>query len=76
MKFLFKTRFYYKLVKSLAKKIGFSLIETELIKFNGWGLISQRDLISGQFLAMMYIWPSGLLMAFLKDIATHVFHCQ
>ena len=44
MKFFFKTRFFYKLVRSLAKKIGFSLIKTELIKFNGWGLISFRDL--------------------------------
>ena len=44
MKFLFKTKLYYKLVRSLAKKIGFSLIKTELIRFYGWGIISLRDL--------------------------------
>ena len=44
MKIFYKTKFFYKLVKSLAKKIGFSLVKTNLIKFNGWGLISQRDM--------------------------------
>lgn len=43
MQSFYNSRFFYKKVKSLAKKIGFSLIETNLIKFNGWGLISQRD---------------------------------
>lgn len=42
-KFL-NSRIYYRTVKSLAKKIGFSLFKTKLIKFNGWGLISERDL--------------------------------
>jgi len=44
MKIFYKTKFFYKLVKSLAKKIGFSLVKANLIKFNGWGLISQRDM--------------------------------
>lgn len=44
MKIFYRTKFFYKLVKSLAKKIGFSLIQANLVKFNGWGLISQRDM--------------------------------
>ena len=44
MKIFYKTKFFYKLVKSLAKKISFSLVKTNLIKFNGWGLIFQRDM--------------------------------
>jgi len=44
MKIFYETKFFYKLVKSLAKKTGFSLVKTNLIKFNGWGLISQRNM--------------------------------
>ena len=44
MNIIYNSRFFYRLVKSLAKKIGFSLIKTNLIKFNGWGLISERDM--------------------------------
>ncbi len=43
IKAFYNTRFFYKLVRSLAKKIGFSLVKTKLIIFNGWGLITTRD---------------------------------
>ena len=44
MRNFYNSKFFYKIVKSLAKKIGFSLVKTNIIKFNGWGLISHRDL--------------------------------
>lgn len=55
MKILYHTRFFYRLVKSLAKKIGFSLIKTNSIKFNGWGLISERDMPWVSFYKSEYI---------------------
>lgn len=55
MKTCFKKKFFYKLVRSLAKKIGFSLVETKTIKFNGWGLISQRNLPWNSFYKNKYI---------------------